>query len=298
MTAAHPRQPTHRLGPTPLASQGVEENAWTRRAPSRDTANPSTTQGEHGIAVCIAQGAAGQGPGAPRTSLLRTGVGPAPAVDGARDAAAGAGQHRHLLHRAAARRQARRPYRRRRRHHHRLDTAVRTRLRRHPAARGDAVAHRHALPEPRGRPRRRAPVRDRHGRAVRQGRHVLPRQLRRVADQADAELRLPFRGVRRHYDVPGRGQVRAAGVRVGGAVALRTAARGRAVGDDRTDGAVCGAPRPPPSGARRPARGGDRPGVGPCRRQPDEHGHGPASPPRNARPPNTGPASRRRDGSC
>ncbi len=62
---------------------------------------------------------------------------------------------------------------------------------------------------------------------------------------------------------------------VGGAVALRTAARGRPVGDDRPDGAVRGAPHPAPPGTRRQARGGDRPGVGPCRRQPDEHGHGP-----------------------
>ena len=168
---------------------------------------------------------AGRGSSTRKTAVLLAlryygaGAGPAPRRRGARDAAAGAGQHRHQLHRAAGRREARRPARRRRRTPALGDAAVRPRLRRRAAARGGAVAGRAALPEPRRRPRHRAPVRDRHGRTVRQGRRVLPRQLRRVADQAGAELRLPLRGVRRHADVLGRGQPRAAGVRVGGAVA-------------------------------------------------------------------------------
>ena len=125
-----------------------------------------------------------------------------------------------------------------------------------------------ALPEPYGRPRHRAAVRGRHGRAAGQGRRVLPRQLRRVADQAGAGLRLPVRGLRRHADVLDHGQPRAAGVRFGGAVALRPAAGRRAAGPHRSSPAlVRRAADPPPPGAGRRARGGDRPGVGPRRRQ-------------------------------
>ncbi len=78
-----------------------------------------------------------------------------------------------------------------------------------------------------GRSRHREPLRARHGRAAGQGRGVLPRQLRRLADQAGTELRLPVRGVRRHAGVQRGGQPRAAGLRFGGAVAVRPAARGR-----------------------------------------------------------------------
>ena len=64
---------------------------------------------------------------------------------------------------------------------------------------------------------------------------------------------------------------------------LRPAAGRRPAGDDRADRRVRRAPHPAPAGAGRPARGGDRPGLGPCRRRPDEHGHRPGVRRRGAR---------------
>ena len=153
--------------------------------------------------------------------------------------------------------------------------AVCARLRRRAAFRRGRVADRHSLPEPPRRPRNREPVRDRHGRAAGEGRGVLPRQLRRLADQAGAELRFPVRGLHRQPGVQHRRQSRAAGVRVGGAVALRPVARRRAHRRDRDHRCRYRTADPPSSEARRPARGSDRARVRACRRQPDEHGHDP-----------------------
>ena len=181
----------------------------------------------------------------------------------------------HLLHRAADRRSAARPLRRSRVRRHRRGDAVCARLRRRAAFRRVRVADRHPLPEPPRRSRNREPLRDRHGRTAGEGRGVLPRQLRRLADQAGAELRLPVRGLHRQSGVQHRRQPCAAGVRVGGAVALGPAARGRADRPDRDHRRRYRTADPPSSEARRPARGSDRARVRTRRRQPDEHGHDP-----------------------
>ena len=153
--------------------------------------------------------------------------------------------------------------------------AVCARLRRGAAFRRDRVADRPPLPEPPRRSRNREPLRDRHGRAAGEGRGVLPRQLRWFADQAGAELRFPVRGLHRQSGVQHRRQPRAAGVRVGGAVALRPVARRRAHRPDRDHRRRYRTADPPPPEARRPARGSDRARVRARRRQPDEHGHDP-----------------------
>ena len=181
----------------------------------------------------------------------------------------------HFLHRAADCRSPDRPPGWPGAGRDRRGDAVCARLRRSAALRRGRVADRHSLPEPPRRPRNREPVRDRHGRAAGEGRGVLPRQLRRLADQAGAELRFPVRGLHRQPGVQHRRQSRAAGVRVGGAVALRPVARRRAHRRDRDHRCRYRTADPPSSEARRPARGSDRAGVRACRRQPDEHGHDP-----------------------
>ncbi len=149
------------------------------------------------------------------------------------------------------------------------------RLCRRAPSRRNPVADRHPLPEPGRRPRHREPLCHRHGRIAGQGRGLLPRQLRRFADQAGAELRLPVRGFHRQSGVQHRGQPGAAGVRLGGAVALRPVAGGRAHRPARRHRRRRRAADPPPAEAGRPARGSHRPGVRARRRQPDEHGHHP-----------------------
>ena len=180
-----------------------------------------------------------------------------------------------LLRRAAVRRPAGRPLRQPRADRRRRGAAVRAGFRRRAACRRDSVADRHPLPEPPGRSRDREPLRDRNGRAAGEGRGVLPRQLRRLADQAGAELRRPVRGVRRHAEFQRGRQPGAARVRVCRALALRPAARRRA---HRPDGAHRSRPRaadPAPAAARRRARRSERARIRARRRQHREHGNDP-----------------------
>ena len=107
------------------------------------------------------------------------------------------------------------------------------RVRGRPARRGGVLAAGHPLPQPHRRVRHRAALDQRHGRAAGQGRGVLPRELRGLADQAGAHLRVGVRGLRRHAGVPDRREPRAAGVRVGGALAVRPAAGRGAARDHR-----------------------------------------------------------------
>ena len=89
-TASPSAPPAGRPPPGPTRSRSVpaEENPWTARGRYGTLRFPTPVRkaGLDGNAR-IAQEFTGQGAGAPRTSLLRTGVGPAPAADGARDAA-------------------------------------------------------------------------------------------------------------------------------------------------------------------------------------------------------------------
>ncbi len=198
--------------------------------------------------------------GAAGAALLRRRAAPQPRGRGARAAAAGAGDHRHQLRGATDRRPAGRHAVHRRRADRGDRAAGGALVRRRPAGGRGAVADRHPLPEPDRRARHRAPVRGRHERAAGQGHRVLPRELRRVADQAGAELRQPVRGVRGHPDLRGAGQPGAAAVRLRRALALRPAAgRGAdrdAGGQRRADHAA----DPAPAAAGRPAGGGDRAG--------------------------------------
>lgn len=218
--------------------------------------------------------AAAQDGGAARAAPLRGRARPQPAGRRPGAAPAGAGQHLPGLHHPADRGRARRPRGRGRGDRAGRGAALRARVRRRaPAGRG-AVAGRHPLPEPHDGGRDRAALRVRDERAAREGRGVLPRQLRRVVDEAGARLRRAVRGSRRHAHVRGGRQPRAAGVRVGGPLDLRPGAGRRAGGPDRADRRVHRPARAAPPGARRPARGGHRPGVRARRRQPDEHGDG------------------------
>ena len=181
----------------------------------------------------------------------------------------------HLLRRAADRRSAGRPLGWPRVIRHRRGDGVSDRLRRRAAFRRDLVADRHPLPEPPRRSRNREPLCDRLGRAAGEGFGVLPRQLRRFADQAGAELRFPVRRLRRQSGVQHCRQPGAARVRVRGAVALRPVARRRAHRPDRDHRRRYRAADPPSSEACRPARGSDCARVRARRRHPDKHGHDP-----------------------
>ena len=84
---------------------------------------------------------------------------------------------------------------------------------------------------------------------------VLPRQLRRLSDQADARLRAPVRGHVRRPLVPGDCEDPAAGVRDGGAVALLAAVDPGAARDAVDHGRARDPTHPAPAPARRRTRG-------------------------------------------